>query len=339
LLVLEPLEAYLDGHGLGSGPIRATAIGDGHSNFTFSLRREGSHVVLRRPPRPPVPPSAHDVLREARLLKALEGTAVPTPVVLAACDDEAVIGVPFYLMEWVPGQTVSTEMPPALDLPAERRRIGEQMVEILAALHAVDWAAIGLEGFARPSGYLERQIRRFRELWELNKTRELSAVDEVGAWLEQNLPITSETTVVHGDCRPGNALFAEDRPARVTAMLDWEMATLGDPLADVGFLTATWSQPGDPEGLLFDLSPVTRKEGFMTRQELADQYVERTGRDLGSLRWYQTLAFWKASVFMEGNYKRAVLGESDDPFLKNFADGPEELALRAMRLGPGGKEI
>jgi aminoglycoside phosphotransferase (APT) family kinase protein len=226
-------------------------------------------------------------------------------------------------------------MPAALDTPAERRGVGEAMVDVLVALHDVDWTRLELEGFGRPSGYLERQVRRFRQLWELNRTREIPAVETVADWLEANLPETERTTIVHGDFRPGNALFAETAPARVKAMLDWEMATLGDPLADVGYLTIFWSEPGDPE-MLFDLSPVTRREGFLRREQLAALYAERSGRPLQHLAWYQTLALWKTSVFMEGNFKRAQLGASDDPFLKEFADGPVEIATRARQVGPEG---
>lgn len=334
LLVLDPLEAYLDERGLGSGPIEATTLGDGHSNVTYLLRRDGAEVVLRRPPRPPLPPSAHDVLREARLLTQLAATAVPTPRVLAACDDVSVIGAPFYLMDRVPGTVISSSLPAALDNPAERRRIGEQMIEVLLALHAVDWRALELEGFGRPSGYLERQVRRFRQLWELNRTRDIPAVEVVADWLEANLPASAETTIVHGDYRPGNALFDERAPARMTAMLDWEMATLGDPLADLGYLTVFWRDPEDEETSLFDLSPVTRREGFPRRRELAALYFERSGRPAVDLAWYQTLALWKTSVFMEGNFKRARLGASDDPFLKDFEDGPVEIAGWARRIGP-----
>ncbi|HEX4466518.1 MAG TPA: phosphotransferase family protein, partial [Solirubrobacteraceae bacterium] len=173
LLVLEPLAEFLDAHGLGSGTIRASPIGEGHSNVTYVIERDDARVVLRRPPRPPLPPSAHDVLREARLLKALAPTPARVPGVLAVCADEETIGAPFYVMEMVVGEVIVSEMPAALDTPAERRRVGEELIDSLVEIHGVDWRGAGLEDFGKPTGYLERQLRRFRGLWELNKTREI----------------------------------------------------------------------------------------------------------------------------------------------------------------------
>ena len=204
LLVLDPLGAFLDAHGIGEGEIVASPIGDGHSNVTYLIERGGSEVVLRRPPRPPLPPSAHDVLREARLLKALEGTEARVPKVLAVCADEATIGSPFYVMERVLGEVIVASVPERLDSPAERRRIGEQLIDSLVEIHAVDWRAAGLEDFGKPTGYLERQLRRFNGLWELNKTREIEAVESVGSWLAEHLPDSGPATIVHGDYRLGN---------------------------------------------------------------------------------------------------------------------------------------
>src|SRR5215207_1986262 len=209
LLVREPLEEFLDAHDIGEGRLEAERIGDGHSNITFLVTRGDARVVLRRPPRPPLPPSAHDVLREARLLRALEGTPVRVPRVLAE-SDESVLGVPFYLMEEMHGTVITSEMPAALDSQTGRRGVSEELVDALADIHAVDWRACGLEGYGKPSGYLERQLRRFTGLWEFNKTRELPVVEEVGAWLASNLPDSPESTIVHGDYRLGNVMVADD---------------------------------------------------------------------------------------------------------------------------------
>jgi aminoglycoside phosphotransferase (APT) family kinase protein len=329
LVVLEPLREFLAANRLAApAGLDATPIGEGHSCVTFGL---STGVVLRRPPRGPLPPSAHDVLREARLLRALEPTPVRSPKVLAVCDDPAVIGAPFYVMELVQGDVITTAVPGPLDNPTERARIADELVDSLVELHAVDWTTLGLEGFGKPTGYLERQLRRFNGLWEHNRTRELPAVEEVGAWLTANLPVSPAATIVHGDYRLGNTMFAAGAPARLIAIFDWEMATIGDPLADLGYMMIHWTQPGDQTGR-FNLQSVTTLPGFPTRQELIARYEERSGRSMQALSWYVTLALWKAVVFMEGNYKRAVSGSTDDPYLKTFGEGVLELARRALQV-------
>jgi len=336
LLVRRPLEAYLDGRDLGSGAFEAERIGEGHSNITYLLTREdGTECVLRRPPRPPLPPSAHDVLREARLLSAVQDAAVRTPRVLATCEDESVIGAPFYVMERVHGEVITTELPPGLDEPTERRRIADELIDALVEIHAVDWEALGLEGYGKPTGYLERQLRRFGGLWEHNQTREVPALDRVTAWLTQHRPDSGPATIVHGDYRLGNTMFAPAAPARLNAIFDWELATIGDPLADLGYLVATYPQPGDDEGTIFSLGTVTSREGFLTREELVARYEEGSGRSMRDVRWYTTLALWKSAVFLEGSYKRFVAGTTDDPFFEMLDRGVPELAERAERIAHG----
>src|SRR3954462_11552106 len=245
LLVVEPLRAFLDERGLGSGDLDIEPVGEGHSNVTYLVRRGDREVVVRRPPRPPLPPSAHDVLREARLLRALAGTSARVPAVLAVCGREAVLGAPFYVMERLHGEVIATEVPAALDAPDERRRMAEELVDALAEIHAVDWRAC-LEGFGKPSGYLERQVRRFGALWEHNRTRDVRQVERVGAWLAEHLPESGPATTVHAAFRLGNTMFAPEPPARLIAVFDWEMATIGDPLADGCYLCMTWGHPGPP---------------------------------------------------------------------------------------------
>ncbi|HZC14738.1 MAG TPA: phosphotransferase family protein, partial [Thermoleophilaceae bacterium] len=268
LVVREPLEAYLDEQGIGSGRIEVGRIGEGHSNVTLLVQRGEARVVLRRPPRPPLPPSAHDVLREARVLSALESTPVRVPPVLATCDDESVLGVPFYLMEEMRGSVVTSDIPAPLDSPEQRKRISEELLDRLVEIHAVDWRECGLEGYGKPTGYLERQLRRFGGLWEYNRTRELPVVEEVGEWLAANLPESPPSTIVHGDYRLGNVMVADEPPARIVAIFDWELSTIGDPLADVGYMTITWIERDDPDNSMFSgLGAVTRREGFQTRDE------------------------------------------------------------------------
>jgi len=333
LLVLEPLIEFLAASGLDApADLSALPIGDGHSCVTFAL---STGVVVRRPPRGPLPPSAHDVLREARLLRALELTPVRAPKVLAVCKDPSVVGAPFYVMERIKGDVITSTIPAPLDNPEQRALVANELIDALVELHTVNWSAIGLEGFGKPTGYLERQLRRFTGLWEHNRTRELPEVEAVGAWLAANLPTSPPATIVHGDFRLGNTMFASAAPARLLAIFDWEMATIGDPLADVGYMMIHWTESGDPIGR-FNLQSVTTLPGFPTRHELISRYEERSGRSMQALDWYVTLALWKAVVFMEGNYKRAVEGSTDDPYLKSFGEGVIELAHRALRVTRNG---
>jgi aminoglycoside phosphotransferase (APT) family kinase protein len=259
------------------------------------------------------------------------------PRVLATCDDDSLLGAPFYLMEELQGSVITTEVPPAIDNPSARRGIAEEVVDGLVEVHAVDWRACGLEGYGKPSGYLERQLRRFTGLWENNKTRELPIVDEVGDLLRRNMPESRESTIVHGDYRLGNVMMADDAPPRVVAIFDWELSTIGDPLADVGYLTVTWAEADDPPDIAYSsLSAATRREGFLGRQQLVARYEERSGRPVSALGWYQALALWKAAVFMEGNYKRFTVGSTDDPYLALFDEGVPALAEKARAVARGG---
>jgi aminoglycoside phosphotransferase (APT) family kinase protein len=336
LLVRRPLERFLDEHGLGAGPVDAEPVGEGHSNVTFLIRRGAAAWVLRRPPRPPLPPSAHDVLREARLLTAVQDACARTPRVLATCADETVIGAPFYVMERLDGHVITSELPRALDDEASRARIGDELVDALVEVHAVDWKARGLEGYGRPTGYLDRQLRRFGGLWEHNRTRELPVLDRVTAWLREHKPESAEATIVHGDYRLGNTMFAPTAPARLVAIFDWELATIGDPLADVGYLVATWAEPSDPDHTLFSLGSVTRRPGFPSRAQLVARYEERSGRSVSDVRWYMTLALWKSAVFLEGSYKRRLAGTTEDAFFDRLRTGVPEIAERAWETASGG---
>jgi len=329
LLVIEPLLAFLAAEGLQApDDLTATPIGDGHSNVTFAL---STGVVLRRPPRGPLPPSAHDVLREARLLRALQATPVRTPRVLAGCDNLEVIGAPFYVMELIEGEVITSVVPAALRSTAGHQRIATELVDALVELHDVDWTTLDLKGFGRPTGYLERQLRRFGGLWEHNRTRDVPEVAEVGRWLADNLPPEQPACIVHGDYRLGNVMFDARAPARLIAVLDWEMATIGDPLADVGYMLSHWRQRDDPPSR-FSLQVATEGDGFPDRRGLVELYAERSGRPVEHLDWYIVLAVWKSVVFMEGNYRRAVSGATDDPYLKTFGEGVIELARHALQV-------
>ncbi|HXF30527.1 MAG TPA: phosphotransferase family protein [Solirubrobacterales bacterium] len=326
LVPAEPLEAYLDSLGVGTGASRIETIGDGHSNLTFLVERDGARVVLRRPPRGPLPPSAHDVVREARLLNALRPHGTPVPKVLGTCEDESVIGAPFYVMEWVDGHVLTETMP--ANLSGEAEAIAERLVNGLVELHALDASAAGLADFGRPDGYLERQLKRFGGLYETNATRPLPDLETVADWLAANLPDSPASTVVHGDYRLGNVMMTSS-PIRLAAILDWEMATIGDPLADLGYMTAMWSEPSDPPNPVSDLSSVTRGAGFPGRDFLTARYAEQTGRSLDALPWYQVLAIWKAAIFLEGSFRRFGAGTTADPYFASLEAGVPALAALA----------
>ena len=248
LLVLDRVRAFLDEHGLGSGEVRARRIGEGGgSNFTFLLERDEGSFVLRRPPRPPLPPSAHDMVREARLQLALrEAGFSRLPAIVAVREDESILGVPFYVMAYLDGLVVTDELVPGLEEEPARRRLGDDLVDSLVEIHAADVTTPGLAAFARPGSYNERQVRRFTQLWGINKTREVPTVERVGEWLAANVPPPLPETVVHGDFRLGNTMVAAGEPTRIVAVLDWEMGAIGDPRADLGYLLATYSEPGGP---------------------------------------------------------------------------------------------
>lgn len=328
-VVLRPLEAFLDDVGLGSDPLKVEAIGDGHSNLTFLLRRGTERYVLRRPPLGELAASTNDVLREASVLVALASTKVPVPQVFACCEDPARIGAPFFVMSHVRGTTINDGLPSVLDTPSAPARILAETVGALAALHATDLDRSGLEAFGRPTGYLERQLGRFGSLLETNATRRLPDLEIVAAWLSDNLPETSEVTFVHGDYRIGNLIFGAS--LQLTAVLDWEMATVGDPLADLGYCTATWAENGDEENPMFSLSRLTATSGFPGRADVARAYAEQTGRGLEDLGWYQVLALWKSAVFLEGSYRRYHAGASSDPFFASLDRGVPALARAARR--------
>ncbi|MFI2102073.1 phosphotransferase family protein [Isoptericola sp. NPDC019693] len=326
LLVLESLGRFLDDAGMPAGDLEWRRIGDGQANVTFELRRGRERVVLRRGPRPPFPPSAHDMVREARVVAAVGAAGVPVPAVRAVCDDPAVVGAPFYLMELVEGEVVTDHLPAGFDGPGDRAALVHAAVDALADLHAVpldgDVAALG-----RPAGYLDRQVRRFAQLWPLNTRRSVPRVEELGPRLAATVPTSARTAVVHGDYRLGNLMFAA--PGRLAAILDWEMATLGDPLADLGYLVATYSAPGS-EPTPMDLTPVTALPGFPSRADLVERYAARSGADVSALGWYEALALWKSAIFCEAMYTRWLDGQRpDDDFAPTLADGVPALAAAA----------
>jgi aminoglycoside phosphotransferase (APT) family kinase protein len=249
------------------------------------------------------------MVREAGLQNAIrEAGFGRLAEIVAVCADESVLGVPFYVMRFLAGDVITTDLPPGLETEAARHALGMDLVDTLVEIHAADVSQPALAAFARPGSYAERQVRRFTQLWEINKTRELPQVDEVGRFLADHLPPPLEPTVVHGDYRLGNMMVAPGEPTRIAAVLDWEMGAIGDPRADVGYLLATYSEPGGRTSALGS-TPVTAEPGFPSRAELVDRYAERSGREVEPLAWFEALALWKAAVFCEAIYGRFIRGE------------------------------
>ena len=296
-------------------------VAGGRSNLTYFVSSPAGSVVLRRPPLRAVRPTAHDMTREHRVLSGLAGTAVPVPRPLHLCADPEVLGAPFYLMERVDGVIARTDLPAGYaPAAADRLAITHALVDVLADLHAVDPAAVGLEGFGRPDGYLARQLRRWSGEWQALRSGDLLAVDALAAELAARLPAGTGGPVVHGDYRLDNVVLDPADPGRVAAVLDWEMSTLGDPLADLGLLLVYWQ----PTAAASVTPSVTGLPGFPGRSALADRYAERTGRDVRELPWYVAFGHFKLAVVVAGIVARQRAGAMAD----NTDDG------LGARIGP-----
>jgi aminoglycoside phosphotransferase (APT) family kinase protein len=328
------LRAYLNEHLSGNEDIVIRRHQAGHSNETFFVTRGSEELVLRRPPRGAFLPSAHDVGREYRVLSALKKTPVRVPRTVLTCEDESVIGAPFYVMERVHGCVIRDELPEYLT-EEHRAGLGDELVDTLVELHAVDPSMPALDGFGKPTGYLERQLRRWNGQLELTlpHTRPLPDLERVGEWLRDNLPVSPPAVLVHGDYKLDNVMFDAEAPPRLLAILDWEMSTLGDPLADLGWMTSFWLEARDAEEDLFArTSRVTQLPGFRSRAELVERYAQATSRDVSALPWYQVLAIWKLAILLEGSYARHLAGMTDDPFFAHLEDGVPGLARRALQV-------
>jgi len=308
---LASLEHFLEERGLASGPLTTRPIGDGHSNLTFLVSDGARQVVVRRPPPPPTPPGSHDMLREARLIGALDGTDVPVASVLATAIAGEVLDVPLYVMDFVDGPVVTTRTPAALAEPGTRREIGEAFVDTLVALHDVDWRGAGLGDFGKPEGFNSRHLRRMAGLVADDEGQPPRHFAPIQAWLESGVPPESGAAIVHNDFRIGNLILATDPPGRLLAVLDWELATIGDPLLDVGYLLTSVPDPDEPMTPTQELAVAMLEDGYPRRKELVDRYAETSGRDLSRLSWYETLVQWKLAVLYEYGRRRAVRGVGD----------------------------
>ena len=286
--------------------LEAALIAGGKSNLTFELTSDAGTVVLRRPPDGPLLPRAHDMGREARVQRALVATSVPVPAILLQ-DTGELIGVPFYVMKKVDGYVVRDTLPAGWAESAQDRcGIADVLVDTLADLHEVDPGAVSLSDFGRPTGLGERQVRRWSEQWERSKSRDVPAVDELARRLRANPPAGSGGAIVHGDFRLDNCIMARPMPPSVAAVLDWELATLGDPLADLGLLLFYWRESGEAVPVLTPAPSIL--PGFPPRSYLADRYAKRTGADLSDLTAYLALAHFKFAVIAQGIAARVQAG-------------------------------
>jgi aminoglycoside phosphotransferase (APT) family kinase protein len=331
--------AWFEAHAPGiAPPLQFSLIAGGRSNFTYTVvDSAGQRFVLRRPPLGPLLPSAHDMGREHRIMSALAGSPVPVPPVVGLCTDEAVTGAPFYVMRFVDGvilrdQSVAETVPEPI-----RGAASDSLVGVLADLHDVEPASVGLGDLGRPDGYVGRLLRRWRGQWEKSKTRDLPVVDEVAERLAADIPAAGPARIVHGDYRLDNVMVSPD-DGSVRAVLDWELCTLGDPLADVGMLLVYWTEPGDEFSALA-WSP-TLAPGFPGRKEVSSRYAAASGRDLSEIDYYVALGYWKIAVILEGvyaRYKSGAYGETDDSWrafehsVPQLAHAADEAARRAGR--------
>jgi aminoglycoside phosphotransferase (APT) family kinase protein len=350
LVPVEGLERWLIEQDLllGEGELRVRPLGEGHSNLTFLLERSpgaesASRLVLRRPPRGPLLPTAHDVVREATVMQLIGGE-VPVPAVRAVCHDSSVIGAPFYVMELAPGVVIRESLPDFLtgsDAAGERLALGLDLARVLGRIHRIDWQPFVDAGIGRPSGYLERQVRRWvgqREgIIEAvaesgGAARDLPDYDAVRDWLIAHMPDPVEPSLVHGDYKLDNVLVVppvHGERARVSAVIDWEMATVGDPRADLGYLLSFWPEAGES----FPLAElVTHADGFPSRAQLVQEWERASGRTAGDTRWFVTLATWKLAILLEASYYRFLAGTAEDPFFAKLDQGVPALLRRAREV-------
>lgn len=324
------LAAWLDGVLPGpAAPLTATQIQGGASNIIYRVERAGATYALRRPPVVKNDPTSNNMRRELTLLKALAKTDIPHPRLVVAGEDDSVIGVPFALMEWVDGFTPRTPLAEGFDTPDGKAGLAEELIDGLATVSNADWKAIGLDGFGKPDNFLERQVDRWLSQLERARSRDLDHLDTLCAWLRANTPTMQRTALIHGDYQFINVMFAPGLPPKLAAIVDWESATIGDPLLDLGWVLASWQ---DADETLASHTSYFDWAGMPPRAEMAARYAAKTGLDVADLPFYMALALFKLGVIMEGWYFRYVNGQSNHPTHKNMETGVPKMLARAARF-------
>jgi aminoglycoside phosphotransferase (APT) family kinase protein len=327
---LERLRSWFAEHvdGASDRPLHAELIAGGRSNLTYAVD-DGEHTwVLRRPPLGHVVETAHDMGREYRVLAGLATTDVPVPKVYAFCDDPAINGAPFYVMERVDGRILRNPQEMATLSADDARRCSYALVDVLAELHAVDFQAVGLGDFGHPEGFLARNVARWGKQWSANKQREIPAIDELARRLDAALPESGLPAIVHGDYRLDNTMLAPDDAGRIVAVLDWEMSTLGDPLTDVALLLVYWG--GGAESAILTAQGVGDVPGFISTEEIITRYGAATGRDLSHLDFYVVFAMYKLAVILEGINARFLMGKTLGEGFDNMSEAVVGLADGAL---------
>jgi aminoglycoside phosphotransferase (APT) family kinase protein len=319
--------------GLPEGELEVRQFPSGASNLTYLLKVGGWEGVLRRPPLGPVPPKAHDMGRESSILSKLNAAYPLAPKPYFFCDDESVIGAPFYVMERRKGVVIDDSFPPGVEpTPGLCRRLSETVAGTLAELHAVDPWEAGLGDLGKPEGFLERQTHGWISRYEKAKTDEVPEVEPLTEWLAANVPESPPATIIHNDYKLNNLILDPEDPTKVRAVLDWEMATVGDPLFDLAVSLSYWIEAGDPEELKEVLPTVTDAPGFMTRRELMDHYAKESGRDLSDMHWYMVFGYFKLAVILQQIYARWKKGQTRDERFATFGERVRNLILHAEDL-------
>lgn len=315
------------------GELEVRQFPTGSSNLTYLVRVGSWRAVLRRPPLGPVPPKAHDMEREARVLKRLHPAFPLAPRSIAVCHDPSVLGAPFQIMEFRDGIVVDTELPDGLEPTRDVcRRFAERVLDTLIELHAVDYREAGLDDIGHPQGFLERQTRGWIGRYERAKTDEIPEVGPLTDWLAERIPTSPPPTVIHNDYHLRNLLWDPDDPLTMTAVLDWEMTTVGDPLMDLAVFLSYWRQEDDPEALSRNLATVTVRPEFPSRRELMERYARKSGRDLSRMEWYLPFAYFKLAVILQQIYARWVNGQTKDPRFSGFGTAVRQIVEHAWTL-------
>jgi aminoglycoside phosphotransferase (APT) family kinase protein len=337
---LNAVERHLREHveGLPEGELEVRQFPSGASNLTYLLKIGGWEGVLRRPPLGPVPPKAHDMGRESHVLARLHEAYPLAPKPYFFCEDESVIGAPFYVMERREGVVVDDAFPEGIEPTRELCcGISRTVADTLAELHAVDPDESGLGDLGRPGGFLERQVKGWIARYEKARTEEIEEVEPLTGWLVKDIPESPDPTIIHNDYKLNNLILNPDDLTEVRAVLDWEMATVGDPLFDLAVSLSYWTEPGDPQELKEVMPTVTSTPGFMTRRGFMDRYAHSSGRDLSEMHWYMVFGYFKLAVILQQIYARWKKGQTRDERFANFDERVRNVILHANCLAERGE--